>query len=176
MNSGLYFHSLITNNNVKMTIYRADQKANIYFAIGFIILFDLSIVLSSRFSVNDWPLLIIIPLLLVVFNIFALSLNEVWLDKTNNTLKLIYKNYIGVKRMQAYDLEKIEFTYKREAASFRGGIKNVCTIYFSDKKVIQLVPGNDNWSDTEIKLLVYGLLSAGVKKKFVGYNLKDADM
>lgn len=80
-----------------------------------------------------------------------------------------------MKRALKYDLDKIEFTYKRQATSFRGGIKNVCTIYYSDKKTTQLVPDNDDWSDDEIKGLVYGLLDAGIKKKFIGYSLKDVE-
>src|SRR5687767_5829358 len=114
-------------------------------------------------------------LLFVVLNITTLRLNEIRLDKTYKNLTLIYKNYVGVKRIFKYDLDKIEFTYKRQATSLRGGIKNVCTIYYSEKKVTQLVPGDDDWSDDEIRGIVYGLVDAGIKKKFIGYTLKDVD-
>lgn len=91
-------------------------------------------------------------------------------------MSLIYKNFIGIKKTLKYDLRQIEFTYKRQATSFRGGIKNVCTIYSSDKKVIQLVPESDNWTDDEIRRFVYGLIEADVKRKFVGYGLKDVEI
>lgn len=115
-------------------------------------------------------------MLFAAFNFTISRLNEVWLNKTNNNLTLIYKNYIGVKRTSKYDLDKIEFTYKQQATSFRGGIKNVCTIYYSNKKIAQLIPENEDWSNEEIKGFVCGLLNAGIKKKFVGYSLKDAEI
>ena len=91
-------------------------------------------------------------------------------------MTFIYKNYIGIKKTTKYDLRQIEFTYKRQATSFRGGIKNVCTIYSSDKKTIQVVPDNDDWSDDEIRSFVYGLIDSNVKKKFIGYSLKDVEI
>jgi len=110
-----------------------------------------------------------------LFNIITSRVNEIQLDPTNQGLTLIYKNYIGIKRQLKYDLRQIKFTYKRQATSFRGGLKNVCVIYSADKKVIQLVPDNDDWSDSEIKRFVYGLLNAGIKKKMIGYSLKDVE-
>ncbi|TWI80638.1 hypothetical protein IQ13_3317 [Lacibacter cauensis] len=166
---------LDTNFKPKVTIYKADQKTNIYYIIGFVILFGLTIPLSSKFTSNSWTLPLIFLLLFLVFNFVTSRLNEVWLDKPNSNLTLLYKNYVGVKRKLKYDLDKIEFTYKRQATSFRGGIKNICTIYYSGKKVTQLIPDNDDWSDDEIRSFVYGLLETGVKKKFVGYSLKDVE-
>jgi len=158
-----------------VTIYKADLKTNIYYIIGLVILFGVTIPLSSRFSTSSWTLLIIFLLLFVLFNVFTSRLNEIQLDKINNSLTFIYKNYIGIKKTTKYDLRQIEFTYKRQATSFRGGIKNVCTIYSSDKKVIQVVPDNDDWSDDEIRSFVYGLIDSNVKKKFIGYSLKDVE-
>jgi len=159
-----------------VTIYKADLKTNIYYIIGFVILFGVTIPFSSRFSSSSWPLLIIFLLLFVLFNVFTSRLNEIQLDKINISLTFIYKNYIGIKKITNYDLRQIEFTYKRQATSFRGGIKNVCTIYSSDKKVIQIVPDNDDWSDDEIRSFVYGLIDSNVKKKFIGYSLKDVEI
>ena len=150
-----------------MTIYKADLKTNIYYIIGFVILFGVTIPLFSMFSG--------FLLLFVVFNINTSRLNEIQLDKINNGLTFIYKNYIGIKKILKYDLQQIEFTYKRQATSFRGGIKNVCTIYSSNKKVIQLVPDDDDWSDDEIRSFVHGLIDSNVKRKFIGYSLKDVE-
>lgn len=75
-----------------------------------------------------------------------------------------------------YDLKQIEFTYKRQATSLRGGIKNVCVIYHLDKRVIQIIPDDDDWGDDEIKSFVYGLIDSGIKKKFIGYSLKDVEI
>jgi hypothetical protein len=166
----------LTNFKHKVTIYKADLKKNIYYIIGFVILFGVTIPLSLKFSSSGWTLLIIFLLLFIVFNAITSRLNEIQLDKITSSLTLIHKNYIGTIRTFKYDLRQIEFTYKRQATSFRGGIKNVCTIYWSDKKVIQLVPDNDDWSEDEIRRFVYGLLDAGIKKKSFGYSLKDVEM
>lgn len=163
-----------TNFKHKVTVYKADQKTNIYYIIGFVILFGVTIPLSARFN-NSWISLIVFLLLFILFNFTTSRLNEVLFDTTNSNLTLVYKNYVGIKKTLKYDLDKIEFTYKRQATSFRGGIKNVCTIYYSGKKIAQLIPDNDDWSDDEIRSFVYGLLDNGIKKKFVGYSLKDVE-
>ena len=90
-------------------------------------------------------------------------------------MTLVYKNYLGAKKTLDYELVKIEFTYKQQATSFTGRIKNVCTIYYSDKEIARLIPDNDDWRDDEIKSIVQGLLDSGIKKKFIGYSVKDAE-
>ena len=159
-----------------MTIYKADLKTNIYYILGFVVLFAVTIPLSIKFLNSSWTILIIFLMLFFVFHIITLTVNEIQLDTTNQGLTLICKNYIGIKKSLKYDFRQIKFTYKRQAISFRGGIKDVCTIYSADKKVIQLVPDNDNWSGNEIRRFVYGLIEAGVKKKFIGYSLKDVEI
>ena len=77
--------------------------------------------------------------------------------------------------MLTYDLIKIGFTYKQQVTSFRGGIKNVCTIYYSDRKIAELIPGENDWNNDEIKNVVYEFLEAGINRKFIGYNLKDVE-
>ena len=158
-----------------MKIYKTDLKANIYYIIGFIVLLGVTIPLSSKFSSSNSTLLIIFLLLFILFNVVTFRLNEIQLDKVSTSLTLIHKNSIRVKRTLKYDLRQIEFTYKRQATSFRGGIKNVCTIYSADNLVIQLVPDNDDWSNDEIRSFVYGLLDAGIKRKFIGYGLEDVE-
>ncbi len=158
-----------------MIIYKADLKTNIYYLVVFVILFGVTVALSSKFLKTNWPILVIFLLLFVAFNLITSRLYKIQLDKINSSLTLIHKNYIGVKRILKYDLKQIEFTYKKQATSFRGGIKNVCTIYSFDKKVIHLVPGNDDWSDNEIRNLVYGLIDLNVKKKFIGNSLNDVE-
>lgn len=159
-----------------MTIYKADLKTNIYYKSGFVILFGLTISFSSKLSSFTWILLIIFFLLFIVYNLITSKLNQIQIDETNNSLILIHKNQVGIKKIFKYDIRQIEFTYKIEATSFRGGMKNVCTIYSLEKKIIQLVSGNDNWSDYEIRNFVYGLIDSNVKKKFIGHSLKDVEI
>jgi hypothetical protein len=37
------------------------------------------------------------------------------------------------------------------------------------------VPDDDDWSDDEIRSFVHGLIDSNVKKKFIGYSLKDVE-
>jgi hypothetical protein len=159
-----------------VTVYKANPKKNIYYTVGFIILLGLTISFSSKLTSSAWILLITFFLIFIVFNLMASKLNTIQLDKINNTLILIHKNYVGIEKTFKYDLRQIEFTYKIQATSFRGGVKNVCTIYFSEKKIFQLVSDDDNWSDYEIRNFVCGLIDSNVKKKFIGYDLKDVEI
>jgi hypothetical protein len=161
-------------SNLKMITYKADLKTNIYYIFGFVILFGVTIPLSSKFLNSNWSLLIIFLFLFLLFNFLTFRLKEINLDKSNGRLTLIYKNYLNLRRTAKYDLKNIEFTYKIQVTSFRGGKKNVCTIYSANKKVIHVIPDDhDDWDENEIRSFVNGLTDAGVKKKFIGYSLKD---
>ncbi|MEO9012818.1 MAG: hypothetical protein ABI266_06345 [Ginsengibacter sp.] len=165
-----------TNTKLKETVYKAGLRSDIYYSIGFLIFILFAVPLSSKFSNSSWPYLVIFLLLFILFYVIIFRLNEIKLDEINNSLNLIQKNFIGIKKTLKYDLREIEFTYKRQSTSFRSGAKNVCTIYFSDKKINQLVPGNDDWSDGEIRRFVAGLIDSNVKKKFIGFTLKDVEI
>jgi hypothetical protein len=172
------FFILLFNSQIgcKVTTYKADRKTDIYYTIGIILLLSITVPLSSRFSPNSWPFLVIFLLAFLLFNISTSRLNEIQLDEINGSIALIFKNWITLKKTVKYSLNEIEFTYKRQASSFRSGIKNICTIYHAGKKVILIIPGTDNWSDDEIRNFVHGLVECGIKKKFIGYSLKDAEI
>jgi len=159
-----------------VTVYKADLKTNFYYIIGFVILFGVTILLSPKFSNNGWLCLIAFLSLFFLYNLFTSRLNEIHIDKTNGVLVLIYKNYFGIRKTKKLGLTNIKFAYKRQKTSFRGGIKNVCSLYISDRKIAQLAPDDDGWDDDEIFSFVHGLIEAGIEKKFVGYNLKDVQI
>lgn len=159
-----------------MTVYKADLKTNLYCVIGFTILICVTIFLSPRFPTNSWLFLVALFLLFVLYNLFITRLNQIHVDKTNKLLILIYKNSFVTIKTKKYDLASIKFSYKRQATSFRGGIKNVCSLYDSDNKIEQLVPDNDGWDDSEIFSFVLELINEGIEKKFIGYSLKDVEI
>ena len=140
------------------------------------LLLGVTILISGKYTNTTWILLGILLFAFLLFSLLTSRLFEIHLDRSLGRLTLSYKNHISIKRTVSYDLKQIEFTYKRQATSFRGGIKNVCTLYHSDKKVIQIIPDNDDWDENEIRNIVSGLIEAGVKKKFIGYSLKDVEM
>ncbi len=160
-----------------MKIYKAELKTEIYFTLGFAILLATTIFLFFKIAdLTSVMILISVILLFLVFNFLTFRLYEIHLDIANSSLTLIHKNYCRLQKTKIYDLKYIEFTYKYERTSLRGGIKNVCSIYFYEKKLKALVPDEDDWCTEEINNFVCGLTEAGVKKKFVGYSLIDVDI
>ncbi len=118
----------------------------------------------------------ILSLVFVVFNLFESRLSEIHIDRENLMLTLNYSNYFNVKKKFDFDFKIIEFTYKKQATSFRSGIKNVCILYSSSKKIAQIIPGDDGWSEESVRAYVMDLIELGIKRKFIGYSLIDADI
>lgn len=159
-----------------MTSYKAEGKTGIYYTIGSLLFLGITAICSAKFSFYGGLILTIVFLMLSLFYILTLRLNEIHLDEINGCIIFIFRNYIHHKKSVKYKLSQIEFTYKRQASSFRGGIKNICTIYHAGKKVIQIIPGNDDWNDEAIRRLVCDLIAVDVKKKFTGFSLKDVEI
>lgn len=159
-----------------MRIYKATLRTDSNYIVFFVIIVLVFLPMSFSFLSNYWFFLVPLIVLFVLFNLITLRLREIALDKESAILAASYKNYVGNKKKRVYALSQIEFTYKRQATSFRSGVKNICNIYHDDKIIIQLVPDNDNWSDYEIRMFVYGLIEVGVKRKFIGYSLKDVEL
>lgn len=156
-----------------MKSYKADSTTDIYYTIGFLLFLFITGICWVKFSFYGGLILSIIFLMLCLFYTLTLRLNEIYIDNRNSSIIFIFKNYINNKKSVKYELSQIEFTYKRQSSSFRGTIKNVCRIYHAGNKVIQLNPGNDDWSDETIRSLVHDLIAMDVKKKFTGFALKD---
>jgi hypothetical protein len=97
----------IANFKLKMTIYKADSKTNIYYIIGFVIFIGVTVLLSSRFTSSDWTSLVIILLLYIIFTVVISRLTEIQLDKIDSSLTFIHKNYIGIKKTLKYDLRNV---------------------------------------------------------------------
>lgn len=114
-------------------------------------------------------------LLILLYDFFISAISEVVIDITYQQLQLVYKNYFKKRKIVEYPLSKIKFAYKRQA-SFRGVIKNVCSIYYDELRVAQLIPGENGWEDDEVWAFVHELIETGVEKKFIGNALKDVQL
>lgn len=156
-------------------IYKANLKTELGYIVIFLILLGVTIFLTSKLQATSWILFSIFCLLFLLYSLLTSRVSEIQLDNSNRTLIFIYKNYFNLKKRVKYNLDKIEFTYKKQSVSKYSGIKNVCVIYYSDKRITQVIPERDGWDDDEVSNFVHGLIQADVKKKFVGYNLKDAE-
>jgi len=158
-----------------MNIYKANLRRKFSFDLLFLGLLGVTILLTSKLSSNGGIFFGLFCFTFLLYNILTVRLTEIQIDPKTKFLVFIYRNYLKITKKVNYNLDKIEFTFKRQAVSFRGGTKNVCSIYEADKRLIQIIPTRDGWDDEEVNDLVQGLIQAGVKKKFVGYSLKDVE-
>jgi hypothetical protein len=161
-----------------MKTFKADLKSESYWAIGFVIFLSVFALLSTRFSMKNWPLLICFDVIYLAFCFLSKSLSEIQIDEERKKLTVIKSNLLNIKRYKYYDFTRLQYTYKRKAigAGRVAIIVNVCTLYNADKIVADLIPTKDGWDDDEILNLVYQLIDMGVPKKFVGYGLKDVEL
>ena len=113
---------------------------------------------------------------ILIVTTFSYRLVEIQLDVLNNRLTLIQRNYLKLTKTKTLNFQDVEFTYKKQAVSFRGRVKNVCSIYNADKRIDRIIPDNDGWDDDEIIGFVHDLIDMGVRKKFIGHSLKDVDI
>jgi hypothetical protein len=158
-----------------MNIYKANLKKDFYFVLLFLGLLGITILLISKLSSNGVIFFGLFCLAFLLYSFLTVRLSEIQIDPKTKLLVFIYSNYLKITKRVKYNLDKIEFTYKRQAVSFRSGTKNVCSIYEADKRLIQIIPTRDGWDDDKVNDLVQGLIQAGIKKKFVGYSLKDVE-
>ena len=159
-----------------MKKYKADLKKDINAALVSAALLAVGILLSSRFSRTGWIAVLFSLAVILIVTIFSYRLFEIQLDVLNNRLTLIYRNYLKATKIKTINFQDIEFTYKKQAVAFKGAIKNVCSIYNADKRIDRLIPDNDGWDDDEISRFVHDMIDMGVRKKFIGYSLKDVDI
>lgn len=159
-----------------MQIYKANLKNELVFTAGVLVFLTLLISLFSKVATNGWITVLLLLVSILVYNLLCSRLTEIHVDETNMDLILIYKNHFKIIKSIQYTLNDINFTYKRKATSFRGGIKNVCTLYLRDKILAEVIPDNDGWDDSEADAFVSKLRDLGIERKFVGYALKDVEI
>ena len=154
-----------------MNIYKANLKKDFYYVLLFLGLLAVSILLTSKLTTNGVIFFGLFCFAFLLYSFLTVRLSEVQIDPQAKLLIFTRKNYFNIAKKVNYNLDNIEFTYKKQAVSLRSGVKNVCSIYEGDKRITQVIPSRDGWDDDEVNDLVHGLIQAGIKKKFVGYNL-----
>ena len=161
-----------------MKTFASNLKSPIYYTIGFIIVLSLAILLSSKFSLTQLPLLIGADIIYLAFCLLVDRLSFIQIDTEKKLLTVIRRNLLNFKKYKTYDLKEMQYTYKQRATSAGrfAVIVNVCTLYYKDKIVADLIPTKDGWDDEEVLSLVYELIHLCVPKKFVGYSLKDVEL
>lgn len=115
-------------------------------------------------------------LLVVIYNLFFTRLSEVQVDKEKGKLTFIYRNYFKTGKVLAFDIANVAFTYKRGATFKSDETRNICTLYNAGKEIVVLRHDRGGWTNDEIFDLLHELKGLGVKRKFTGYMMKDAEV
>lgn len=157
-----------------MTIYKANTKNELYYIFAYVGVMTVGAVVSGKPMIALYASGIFIPLI-VIYNLFLSRLSEVQVDKEKGKMTFVYRNYIRKKKELVFELTNIEFTYK-QGSTFRGGKKNICTLYNEGKEIVKIHPDTDGWQSDDIFDLVYELKVLGVQRKFTGYMMKDAEV
>ena len=135
-----------------------------------------SMMLSESLTPEIIAIFLVFSVVYFVFIGLLLRPFEIRIDTAKGELLLLQKRAIGFTRTELYLLNDLEFTYKREARSFRSGIKNVLRVYNKNIAVFVLVPDEDDWDKDEITEVARSLLVAGVKRKSLHKHLKDVEV
>ena len=158
-----------------MTIYKANTKNELYYIFAYVGVMTVGAVVSGKPMIALYASGIFIPLI-VIYNLFLSRLSEVQVDKEKGKMTFVYRNYIRKKKELVFDISNIEFTYKRGDTFKKNEDKNICTLYNEGKKIVKMRHGDEGWTSDQIFDLVYELKSLGVKRKFTGYMMKDAEV
>ena len=158
-----------------MTSYKANTKNDLYYIFLYVAIIVGSVAFSKKPVLALYAGGIFIPLI-AGYQLFVSRLNEIKIDKKKDTLTVIYRNYLKRKKEQVFDLSNIEYTYKRNDAVKADKNKVACTLYYSGKEIVKLKHDKDGWTSDQLFDLVYELKGLGVKRKFTGYMMKDAEV
>lgn len=158
-----------------MTSYKANNKNELYYIFGFVGVMVIGGVLSKKPMTALYAGGIFIPLF-IIYNLFVSRLSEIQVDKVKGKLTFIYRNYFWKNKEQVYDISNIEFTYKRGDTFKHNEAKNICTLYNGGEEIAKFKRDIDGWTNDIVFDLVYELKELGVKRKFTGYMMKDAEV
>ena len=155
-------------------VFRVDLKTELpYNLIIFLSIFIVGL-LSGKISFTLWPLIVAFLLVLVGFSLLLYRVVSIEVDAGKGIVDVIKANLIGSKKQKEYPLSALQFTYKVTKTGFRSPLRNVCTLFVENKKVVKVIPDYDGWTDADVHDLAKGLLAIGIPKKFTGYSFKDA--
>jgi hypothetical protein len=150
-----------------------DKKRLITQTVWIYLAFNGLFVIIVNEIIGNWWVMVLINILVTAWFLIFGYLDSLIIDEVDKTIKFIYKNWIRIIRIRNYSLDKIKYTYKKEATSPRGPIGKTLRLYADEKRIIRIHFMKYGWTKDKLDDLVNNLNNLGIQRKFVGYSLKD---
>lgn len=158
-----------------MKSYKANNRNELYYIFVYVAILIVGVALTKKPVTALYAGGIFIPLA-AIYILFYTRLTEIQVDKKNGTLTAIYSSHVRKKKEQVFKIANLEWAYKRGDTSKQDANKTVCILYDSGNEVVKLKTDKDGWKNEAMYDLVIDLEKLGVKRKFTGYMMKDAEV
>jgi hypothetical protein len=158
-----------------MRSYKANNKNELYYIFAYVAILIVGVALTKKPMTALYAGGVFIPLA-VIYILFYIRLTEIQVDKKKGKLAVINSSHLYRKKELVYDIANLEWGYKRGDVVKADEKKSVFILYNAGNEVLKLKDDKDGWkSDTMYDLVVH-LEKLGVKRKFTGYMMKDAEV
>ena len=154
-----------------MKSYKANNRNELYYIFVYVAILIAGVAFTKKPITALYAGGIFIPLAMI-YILFYTRLAEIQVDKKKGTLTAIYRSHLWKKKELVFKIANLEWGYKQGDTLKQA----VCIIYDSGKEVLKLRSDKDGWKNDALYYLVTDLEKLGVKRKFTGYMMKDAQL
>ena len=158
-----------------MRLYKANNRNELYYIFVYVAIMIVGAALTKKPVTALYAGGIFIPLA-IIYIIFYTRLTEIQVDEKKGTLTAIYSSHVRKKKEKVFKIANLEWAYKRGDTLKQDADKTVCILYDSGNEVVKLKTDKDGWKNEAMYHLVIDLEKLGVKRKFTGYMMKDAEV
>lgn len=158
-----------------MRSYKANNKNELYYIFVYVAILIVGVAFTKKPMTALYAGGIFIPLAMI-YILFYIRLTEIQVHEKKGKLTVIYSSHLWKKKELVYDLANLEWGYKTGDVVKADAKKPVFILYDAGKEVLKLKDDKDGWKKDAMYNLVVDLEKLGVKRKFTGYMMKDAQL
>jgi hypothetical protein len=158
-----------------MKSYKANNKNELYYIFVYIAILIVGVALTKKPVTALYAGGIFIPLA-IIYILFYIRLTEIQVYEKKGKLAVIYSSHLWKKKELVYDIANLEWGYKQGDVVKADEKKTVFILYNAGNEVLKLKDDKDGWKSETMYNLVVDLEKLGVKRKFTGYMMKDAQV
>lgn len=158
-----------------MRSYKANNKNELYYIFVYVAILIVGVALTKKPMMALYSGGIFIPLAMI-YILFYTRPTEIQVYAKKGKLAVFYSSHLRKKKELVYDITNLEWGYKRGDVVKADANKSVFILYDASNEVLKLKDGKDGWKSETLYYLVVDLQKLGVKRKFTGYMMKDAQV